>query len=73
MSERYCRHTADVREKGVCKSFSDWIFKCEDSRKLFLCIDETLEWITLRLFQITKPVLFLVMHLISYIQKGVLL
>jgi len=35
MSERYCRHTADVREKGVCKSFSDWIFKCEDSRKLF--------------------------------------
>lgn len=73
MSERYTvrKHTADVRkEKGVCnKSFSDWISKCEDSRKFYLCIEryKTLEWITLRLCQITKPVLFLVMHLICYI------
>lgn len=42
---------------------------CEDSGKFHLYIEryETLEWITLRLCQITKPVLFSVMHPICYI------
>lgn len=44
---------------------------CEDSGKCNLYIEryETLEWITLRLCQITKPVLISVMHPVCYIFK----